>query len=59
MDASLLLRKEKKMFTGQNTGTNGGAETEERVIYRLPLPGICLMCSHQVQPILLMPGSAC
>ena len=57
MDASVLLKRENKIFTGGNTKC--GAETEGKAIQRLPHLGIHPIYSHQTQTILLMPRSAC
>lgn len=49
VDASVCLKRENKIFTGGNTGTKNGAETEEKVIQRLPHLGIHPICYHQTQ----------
>jgi len=59
VDASVLLRRGSKIFTGGNTGTKNGAETEGKAIQRLPHLGIHSICSHQTQSLLLMPKSVC
>jgi len=59
VDASLLLRQKKKILMEGSTGTKSRAWTGERVIQKLPHLGIHSMCSHQIQTLLLMPGSAC
>jgi len=41
-----------------NAGTKSGAETEGKVIQRLPHLGIHPICRHQTQTQLLMPGIA-
>jgi hypothetical protein len=40
MDASVLLRRENKIFTGENMDTKCRAETEGKSIQRLPHLGI-------------------
>jgi len=57
VDASVLLRRENKILTGENTGTKSGAGTEGKVIQRLPHLGIHPICSYQTQSLLLMSGS--
>jgi hypothetical protein len=59
VDASVLLRGENKIFTGENMKPKCKAETERKVIQRLPLLGIHPIYSHQIQMLLWMPGSAC
>ena len=59
VDASLFLRRKNKTLMGGATGTNTGADTEERIIQRLPYLGIHPICSHQTQSLLLMPKSVC
>jgi hypothetical protein len=39
VDVSIFLRRENKIFTGGNTETKCRAETEGKVIQRLPSPG--------------------
>ena len=59
VDASVLLRRGNKIFTGGNMETKCGAETEGKAIQRLPHLGIHPIYSHQTQTLLLMPRSAC
>jgi hypothetical protein len=61
MDASALLRRENKVLTGGNMEIKRGAETEGKIIQRLPHLGIHLIYSRQTQTLLWMwmPGSAC
>jgi len=59
VDASILLRRRKKIFTGRNMETKFGAETEGKTIQRLPHLVIKSIHSHQTQTILLMPRSTC
>jgi len=47
VDAPFLLRRENKILTGGNTGTESGTGTEEKAIQRLPYVGIHPICSHQ------------
>jgi hypothetical protein len=58
VDVSVLLRRGNKIFKGGNTETKYGAETEGKVIQRLPHLGIHLIYSHQTQSLKWMP-SAC
>ena len=55
---SVLLRRENKTLMGGNNGTNRGAGIGEKIIQRLPHLGICPICSHYTQALLLMPSSA-
>ena len=57
-DASVFLRRENKTLTGENTKSNRGTGIEEKIIHRLPHPGIYHISSHQTQALLLMPRSA-
>jgi hypothetical protein len=59
MDASVLLRKGNKILTGGNMETKCGAETEGKVIQRLPHMGIHPIYTCQTQTLLETPGSAC
>jgi len=59
VDASVLLRRENEIFTGENTETKCGTETGGKVIKRWPHPGIHAIYCHQTQTILWMPRSAC
>jgi hypothetical protein len=59
MDASVLLRTEKKVLKGGNTETKGGKETEGKAIQKLPHVGIHPIYRQQTQTLLLMPRSAC
>jgi hypothetical protein len=45
--ASVLLSRDNKIFTGANTETKCGAETEEKAIYKLPHMGIHPIDSHE------------
>ena len=56
--ALVHIRRENKILTGGNTGTNRGAGTEEKVIHRLPHLRIHSICNHQTQALLMMPSSA-
>jgi len=47
VDASVLLRRENKIFTGGNTETKCGAETEGKVIQIQPHLGIHPIYCHQ------------
>jgi hypothetical protein len=58
VDASLLLRRVNKIFTGGNTETKCGAKTEGKAIQRLPHLGIHSTYSHQTCTRLWMSGSA-
>ena len=60
VDVSVLLRRENKILTGGNMETTCGAETEGKVIQRLPHLGIqpihrflILIKSKQYQTIIL------
>jgi hypothetical protein len=52
VDASVLLRRENKIFTGGNTETKCRAETEEKAIQRQSHLGIHSVYSHQTQILL-------
>ena len=52
VDASVLLRRVNKIFTGGNTETKCGAETEGKAIQRFPHLGIHPTYSHQTQMLL-------
>jgi hypothetical protein len=58
LDTSLLIRMEKKISMGGDTETKYGAETEGKVIQRLPHCGIHPIYKHQTQTQLWMPISA-
>jgi hypothetical protein len=49
---SVLLRRRDKILMGTNRETKYGAETEGKVIQRLPYVGIHPICSHQTQTLL-------
>jgi hypothetical protein len=55
--ASILLRRGNKILPGANTKC--GAETEGKVIQKLPHLGIHPIYSHQTQTLLQMPRSVC
>ena len=57
MDVSVLLRRGNKILTRGNT--KYGGETEGKAIQRMLHPGIHPIYSHQIQPLLWMPRSAC
>jgi hypothetical protein len=57
--ASILLRRGKKILTGENMETKYGAETEGKAIHRLPHLESHPIYSHQTQTLLWMPRSAC
>ena len=57
--ASVLLRRENKILMGANMETKCGAETEGKVIQRLPHLGTHLIYNYQMQALLWMPRSAC
>jgi hypothetical protein len=59
VDASMLLRRENKIFTGGNMETKCGAETEGKAIQRLPNLGIHPIYSHQIRTLLWKLGRAC
>jgi hypothetical protein len=59
VDVSVLLRRENKILTGGNMETTCGAETEGKVIQRLPHLGIHPIYSHQTWTLLWMLKSAC
>jgi hypothetical protein len=59
VDASVLLRRGNKIFTGENMETKCGAETEGKVVQRLPHLGIHPIYSQQNPTLLWMLGSAC
>jgi hypothetical protein len=58
VDASILLRRENKIFTRGNMDTKCGVETDGKAIQRLPHLGIHPIYSHQTQTLLQMPGNA-
>jgi hypothetical protein len=51
VDASVLLRRGNKILTGGKIETKSGAETEGKVIQRLPRLGIHPISSHQAQDV--------
>ena len=55
VDASFLLRRENKILKRGSTETMCGAETEAKVIQRLPHLVIHLIYRHQTQTLLQMP----
>jgi hypothetical protein len=59
VDTSLLLRMGNKIPMEGVTETKFGAETEGRIIQRLPHPGIHPIISHQMQTVLHMPARFC
>ena len=59
VDTSLLHRMENKIPMEGVTETKFGAETEERTIQRLPLPGIHHIYNHKTQTLLHMPEIFC
>ena len=59
VDASVLFRRVNKIFTGGNMETKCGAETEGKVIQRLPRLGIHFIYSHQTQMLFWMLRNAC
>ena len=59
VDASVLLRRENKILTGENIETKCGAETEGKAIQRLSYLGIHPIYIHQTQILLCMSRSAC
>ena len=60
VDASVLLRRENKIFTGGNTETKCRAEIEKKkAIQRLPHLRSHSIYRHQTHTLLLMPRSAC
>jgi hypothetical protein len=46
VDASVLLKRRNKILTGENMETNCGAETEGKIIQRLPHLRIHPIYSH-------------
>jgi len=54
-----VLRRGNRILKGGNTSTMSGARTAGKVIQRLPLLGIHLICSFQTQSLLQMSRSAC
>jgi hypothetical protein len=59
VNTSGLLRRGNKITMGGDTKTKYGAETEGKVIQRLPHRRIHPIYSHQTQTLLWMPTSAC
>jgi hypothetical protein len=59
VDASVLLRRGNKILKGGNRETKCGAETERKVIQRLPHLGIHPIYKHQTQTQLQIPTRAC
>jgi hypothetical protein len=59
LDTSFLLRMGNKIPMEGVTETKSGAETEGRIIQRLPHPGILPINSHQTQTLLHMPARFC
>jgi hypothetical protein len=59
VDTLVLLRRGNKIPMGRDTETKCGAETEGKVIQRLPHLGIHPIYSHQTQTLLWMPTGAC
>jgi len=59
VDASVLLRRRKKILTGGNTETEYEAETEGKVIQRQFHLGFHPISTYQTQTVLQMPRSAC
>jgi hypothetical protein len=57
--ASVLLRRENKIYTGGNIKTKCGVETEGKAIQRLLHLGIHPIYSQQTQMLLWMLRSAC
>ena len=58
MDTLTLLKRGNKIPTEGDTETKGGAETEGKVIQRLPLPGDKSISSYQTHTLLWMSASA-
>ena len=56
---TLFLRIGSKISMEGVTETKFGAETEGRIIQRLPHPGIHPINSHQTQTLLFMPERFC
>jgi hypothetical protein len=56
---SVLLRNENKMPIVANMEKKCRAESEGKVIQRLPYPGIHPTCSHLTQMLLWIMGSIC
>ena len=59
MGISVLLRRGIKIRTGANAETKCGAESEEKVIWKLSHLGIHPIYRHQTQTLLWMSKSAC
>jgi hypothetical protein len=59
MDTSFLLRMRKKISMEGVTETKFGAETEGRIIQRLPHLEMHLINNHQTQTLLHMPARFC
>jgi hypothetical protein len=59
VDVSVLLRRRNKILTGANTEIKCGAETEGKVIQRLPHLGIHPIQSSNPDTFLWMPTSVC
>jgi hypothetical protein len=59
VDASVFLRRRKKILMGANTESKCGAETEGKATQRLPHLGIHPINNHQNQALLWMPRNAC
>jgi hypothetical protein len=59
MDGSMLLRRGNKILTGGNMETKCGAETEGKVIQRLPHLRIHLLYSHQTWMLSWISESPC
>jgi hypothetical protein len=55
----VLLTRENKIFKAGNTETKCGAETEGKIIQKLPHLGIHPIYRHHIQTLLWMPRSAC
>jgi len=58
VDASVLLKRENKVFILGNTETKCGAETKGKIIQRWPHLGIYPIYCPQTQTILWMPRNA-
>ena len=56
--ASVLLRRENKIFMGADTEINCGTENERRAIHKLSHLGIHPIYSHPNPKLLYMPKSA-
>jgi hypothetical protein len=56
MDTSFLLRMGNKIPMERVTETKYGAETERRIIQRLPHPGIHPIYNHQTETLLHKPA---